>query len=80
VARYNWEKLKKEFILGNYDSVRDYAAKNNIKYNGYFAKRTRGWADEKRAKQKQKESKIVDKTIEKIAEAESDRNATHLKF
>ncbi|WP_244262333.1 hypothetical protein [Thermoanaerobacter wiegelii] len=59
--------FKKEFILGDYESVRDFAAQKGIKYNGYFAEKTKGWAEEKRARQEQKQSKIIEKTIEKIA-------------
>lgn len=69
--------FKKEFILGDYESVRDFAAQKGIKYNGYFAEKTKGWAEGKRARQEQKQSKIIEKTIEKIAKKEPDRNVAY---
>ncbi|MCM8901314.1 hypothetical protein KVG29_08785 [Caldicoprobacter algeriensis] len=78
MARYDWDKLKKEFILGEYESVREFAAQKGIKYNGYFAAKTRGWTDEKRALQEQKQSKIIERVIEKQIEQEVNWNITHL--
>jgi hypothetical protein len=78
MARINWEELKKEFILGDYKSLRVFADKKGLKYNGNFMKKTKGWSDEKVAKGLQKSCKIVERTIEKQINHEVDRNTRHL--
>jgi hypothetical protein len=78
VTRINWEQLKKEFILGEYKSLRDFANKKGLKYNGNFMKKTKGWSDEKVAKGVQKSCEIVERTLERQIEHEVDRNTAHL--
>lgn len=80
MSRYNWEELKKEFMLGDYKSLKEFAESKGLKYNGTFRKKTSGWLVEKRQKEDKKVTKIIEKTIEKIAERESDRNVAHLKL
>lgn len=80
MARYDWEALKREFLLGDYKSVREFARQKGLKYNAYFAKRTKGWAGEKEAKKRQKESKIIEAVLEKQAQHEIDWNTRHLEI
>jgi hypothetical protein len=79
VARRNWEELKKEFMLGDYKSLKEFADKKGINYD-YLRRKTKGWLKERVTKQSQKSHKIIEKTIEKQIEHEVDYNTTHLKL
>lgn len=35
-SRYDWEALKKEFLLGDYKSVQEFARKKNLSVNALF--------------------------------------------
>jgi hypothetical protein len=79
VARYNWEELKKEFILGDYKSLREFAERKGLKYDsGNFRMRTKGWNKEKSTKEAQKRHEIIEKVVEKQVEREIDYNLKHL--
>ncbi|MDO6355124.1 hypothetical protein Q3V94_08535 [Caloramator sp. CAR-1] len=80
MARENWEELKKEFMLGDFKSLKDFAEKKGLKYNSDFRKKVAGWKEEKLTKLRQKTDKIIEKTIEKQIEHEVDYNTTHLKL
>ena len=62
MAKYNWEQLEKEYILGDYKSVKN---------NGTTRKYTSGWKDKKRQKEDRKKTKTIEKTIEKESEKEA---------
>ncbi|MBZ4662780.1 MAG: hypothetical protein JG776_462 [Caloramator sp.] len=79
MARRNWEELKKEFMLGDYKSLKEFADKKGINYD-YLRRKTKGWLKERVTKQSQKSHKIIEKTIEKQIEHEVDYNTTHLKL
>ena len=57
MAKYDWENLEKEYILGNYKSVSAFLKEKGVPNNGSTRKQTSGWKDKK----KDKEDKI--KTI-----------------
>jgi hypothetical protein len=78
MAHYNWEQLKKEYILGEFKSLNEFAELKGLKINGNFKKQTKGWADEKELWENQKSTKIINKTIEKVAEKEASRNMRFL--
>ena len=79
MAKYNWEELKQKFLLGDYKSLREFAEREGLNYkSSYFFKRTKGWANEKEAKEKQKRSKIIEEVTEKQIEQEVDYNLKHL--
>lgn len=80
MARFNWEQLKQKFLLGDYKSIREFAEREGLKYNGNFIKKTKGWDKEKASKEKEKRCKIIEKVTEKQIEQEVDYNTTHLKL
>lgn len=71
MAKYNWKDLEKEYLLGNYKSVREFLKYKNIPNNGSTKKSTKGWKNKKVLKEEQKSTKIIEKVIEKEAEKES---------
>lgn len=75
MASIKWAELKNEYILGDYKSLNSFAEAKGLKRNGNFNKATKGWTEERATKGQQKSNKIVSKTIEKVAEKESNRNA-----
>jgi hypothetical protein len=79
MARYNWEELKQKFLLGDYKSLRKFAECEGLNYkSSYFFKRTKGWIEEKEAREKEKRSEIIERVIEKQIEQEVDWNTAHL--
>ncbi|RKL63030.1 hypothetical protein DXT63_08520 [Thermoanaerobacteraceae bacterium SP2] len=80
MARYNWEKLKQKFLLGDYKSLREFAEREGLKYNGNFIKKTKGWGKEKDIMEAQKRCKIVERVTERQIKQEVDWNTTHLKL
>lgn len=71
MAKYNWKELEKEYLIGNYKSVREFLKYKNIPNNGSTKKSTKGWKNKKVLKEEQKSTKIIEKVIEKEAEKES---------
>ena len=71
MAKYDWKKKKKEYILSDYKSVSSFLKDKGINNNGTTRKHTSGWKNKKR----QKEDKKATKTIEKIIEKQSTEDA-----
>ena len=71
MAKYDWIRLEKEYILSDYKSVSVFLKDKEIKNNGTTRKHTSGWKDKKR----QKEDKKATKTIEKVTEREAEKEA-----
>ena len=71
MAKYDWIRLEKEYILSDYKSVSAFLKDKEIKNNGTTRKHTSGWKDKKR----QKENKKATKTIEKVIEREAEKEA-----
>ncbi len=71
VAKYDWNNLEKEYILGDYKSVSAFLKEKNIPNNGSTKKSTKGWKEKKVLKENQKSTKTIEKVIEKQAEQEA---------
>lgn len=71
MAKYEWKKLKKDYILGDYKTITAFLKEKNIPNNGTIRKMTAGWKEEKRQKQDKINTKVVEKVIEKQAEKEA---------
>ena len=74
MAKYDWIRLEKEYILSDYKSVSAFLKDKEIKNNGTTRKHTSGWKDKKR----QKEDKKATKTIEKVTEREAEKEAQQI--
>lgn len=72
--KYDWDKLKAKYLSGSYKNLREFADKKKVNYDVLRRKASK-WQEEKSQSSHTKVAKIVTKTIEKIAEKESDRNA-----
>lgn len=75
MAKYDWNQLEKEYILGDYKSVKEFCKCKGINYNGNTQQQTKGWNENKKEKQLQKSCKTVEKVIEKEAEKEAQQIA-----
>lgn len=71
--RYNWTKLKIQFINGDYKNLREFAERKKIPYKTML-NAAKGWASEKREKDGQKVVKIG----EKIQSAKIDEAVTQI--
>lgn len=81
MARYDWEVLRQKFLLGDYKSLREFAEREGLNYkSSYFFKRTKGWVEEKEAREKEKRSKIIEGAIERQIKHEIDWNTRHLEI
>jgi len=70
-CRIDWNEQKIKFITGCYKSLREFAKRENLGYNGNFLRMTKGWVQEKAANRLQMGCKI----IEKISEEEINKAA-----
>jgi len=69
--RIDWNEQKIKFITGAYKSLREFAKRENLGYNGNFLRMTKGWVQQKAANRMQ----IGCKIIEKISEEEINKAA-----
>lgn len=74
MAKYDWKQLEKDYITGEYKSVSQFIRSKEIPYNGTTKSKTKGWTEKKRLKQDQKATK----TIEKLIEIESEKEAQQI--
>lgn len=79
MPRYNWDALKREFLLGDYKSLRQFAKAKKLCYS-HLRRKAVGWAKEKSELQAQKERKIAEGLIQNQIKQEIDWNLTHLKL
>ena len=72
MAKYDWEQLEKEYILGDYKSVSAFLRDKGIKStDGNSKKATKGWKQKKAQVNEKKRTKTIEKFIEKEAEIEA---------
>ncbi len=71
MSKYDWQNLKKEYILGEYKSVSEFLKDKKIPRNGSTQKNVKGWNEEKVQKKCKKSSKVIEKVIEKESEKEA---------
>lgn len=77
--RHDWNELKKNWLLGDYKSLVEFAEHHNIKY-GYVKQQAakNNWYEEKRTMEELKTNEIVQKTVAASIENEVSRNTKHL--
>lgn len=71
MAKHDWNELKREYILSDCKSVKEFLTSKDISYNGNARKQTQGWADKRVTKKAEKSNKVIEKVIEKQAEKEA---------
>lgn len=74
MAKYDWKQLEKEYILSDYKSVSDFLKNKGINNNSYARNNTKGWKEKKR----QNTDIKVTKTIEKVTEKQSEKEAQQI--
>lgn len=74
MAKYNWQQLEQEYILGDYTSVVDFLKEKGITRNGHTQQIVKGWKKNKVQKEKIRSAKV----IEKVIEQESNNKAKEL--
>lgn len=77
IAKYDWIELKKEYLLGDYKSLKEFAASNNVNYD-VLRRKAKTWTDEKVTRKSAKSHKIIKKVTEQEIKKEVDRNTKHL--
>ncbi len=71
MAKYDWNQLEQEYMLGDYRSASAFLKEKGIPRNGSVQQSIKGW----NAKKVQLEKAKSSKTIEKIIEKQSEKNA-----
>lgn len=76
MAKYDWPKLKTEYITGEFDGLQGFAKAKSITYS-YLRKRAVGWDLEKGTRRELKENKVRKKITERQIESEAEINTKH---
>ena len=74
MAKYDWNNLEKEYILGGHQSVSAFLKDKGIPNNGSTRIKTKGW----KSKKQDKQDKIKAKTIQKVIEKKSEKDADNI--
>lgn len=76
---YDWEELKREFMIGNYKTLKEFAQEKGVNY-GVLRNKARDWLKEKEAIDREKNQQILEKTLQRQIETAADRNALHVEI
>lgn len=74
MAKYNWQELEKEYILGDYNSVSAFLKIKGIPRGSSAKAKTKNWNEKK----VQKSTEKVQKTVQKVIEKEAERDANEI--
>ena len=77
MSKYDWAKLKREYLTGDYKSLREFAEAKDINY-AVLRQNAAEWSKEKLTIDSQKTNKIIEGVTEREIQYEIDRNAAHL--
>lgn len=70
-TRHDWPALKREYLHGDFVSVRAFARFKGINHI-VVATNATGWSQERKALAERKSARTIERTLEKTVEAESD--------
>ena len=76
MAKYDWPKLKTEYITGEFESLKAFAEAKGVPYQT-LRNNAKGWADKKSTREVHKQYKIAEKVTEKQIETEAEINTKH---
>ncbi len=76
-VKYDWVKLRRRFITGDYATVKEFAEKEKIPY-ALARKHSANWLDEKRTIKRHKENKIIENVLNKQITSASYINERHI--
>lgn len=76
--RYDWDKLRRTYITGDYASLKEFSNEQNVPYAA-VRKHGAEWQEQKRTLKKHKENKITERLIERQITSASDINEKHFK-
>lgn len=71
VAKYDWKNLEKEYITSKYKTVSSFLKNKGIPDNGNTKKATKGWKGKKALVEEKKSAKTLEKIIEKQSEKDA---------
>ncbi len=75
--KYDWNKLHREFITGDYKTLKEFAEKKNMSYKT-LKEKAKGWVEEKQTKDRLKSDRITKATIDNQVFTASEINKKHL--
>lgn len=75
--KYDWAKLRRKFITGDYSTVKEFAEKEKIPY-ALARKHSADWLEQKRTIKQHKENKIIENVLNKQITSASDINERHI--
>ena len=76
MAKYDWPKLKTEYITGEFESLKAFAEAKGIPYQT-LRNNAAGWMTKKSTREVQKQDKIRERVTAKQIETEAEINTKH---
>ncbi|ADQ45660.1 hypothetical protein Calkro_0778 [Caldicellulosiruptor kronotskyensis 2002] len=76
---YDWDELKREFMIGNYKTLKEFAQEKGVNY-GVLRNKARDWLKEKQQVNKEKNQLIFEKTLQRQIEKATDYNTWHVEI
>ncbi|AZT89889.1 hypothetical protein ELD05_04005 [Caldicellulosiruptor changbaiensis] len=76
---YDWEELKREFMIGNYRTLKEFAQEKGVNY-GVLRNKARDWLKEKQQVNREKNQLIFEKTLQQQVKKAADYNTWHVEI
>ena len=74
----DWDALKTQFLASNHTKIADFLQEKGIKRSGSVSRHTVGWAAEKKTFIARKNTRVLQKTLDRRVAKEVDHNLAHL--
>ena len=74
----DWDALKTQFLASNHTKIADFLQEKGIKRSGSVSRHTVGWAAEKKTFIARKNTRVLQKTLDRRVAKEVDYNLAHL--
>ena len=74
----DWDALKNEFLGSKHTKLADFLQEKGIKRSGSVSRHTAGWPADKKAFMTRKNTRVLQKTLDRRVAKEVDHNLAHL--
>lgn len=74
----DWDALKNEFLGSKHTKLADFLSEKGIKRSGSVSRHTAGWPADKKAFMTRKNTRVLQKTLDRRVDKEVDHNLAHL--
>ena len=74
----DWDALKNAFLVSNHTKLADFLQEKGMKRSGNVSRHTAGWPADKKAFMTRKNTRVLQKTLDRRVAKEVDHNLAHL--